>query len=83
MSAATHSLEAGDNFPVHKKRVGECHSPTLFFAKMISAFDRLTILGIIKKLVLVGEVAAPCSLQSAIARVMPAPRLLLFEACPM
>ncbi|MCL1845092.1 MAG: hypothetical protein FWF77_04225 [Defluviitaleaceae bacterium] len=30
MSAATHALEAGSNFPAHKKRVGECHSPTLF-----------------------------------------------------
>ncbi|MCL1845156.1 MAG: hypothetical protein FWF77_04565, partial [Defluviitaleaceae bacterium] len=30
MLAATHSLEAGNNFLTHKKRVGECHSPTLF-----------------------------------------------------
>ncbi|MCL1846163.1 MAG: hypothetical protein FWF77_09700 [Defluviitaleaceae bacterium] len=28
--AATRSLEAGSSFPAHKKRVGECHSPTLF-----------------------------------------------------
>ncbi|MCL1844480.1 MAG: hypothetical protein FWF77_01090 [Defluviitaleaceae bacterium] len=30
MSSAARSLEAGSNFPAHKKRVGECHSPTLF-----------------------------------------------------
>ncbi|MCL1844479.1 MAG: hypothetical protein FWF77_01085, partial [Defluviitaleaceae bacterium] len=30
VSRATHSLEAGSNFPTRKKRVGECHSPTLF-----------------------------------------------------
>ncbi|MCL1845685.1 MAG: hypothetical protein FWF77_07260 [Defluviitaleaceae bacterium] len=30
MSESAHSLEAGSNFPDHKKRVGECHSPTLF-----------------------------------------------------
>ncbi|MCL1845108.1 MAG: hypothetical protein FWF77_04310 [Defluviitaleaceae bacterium] len=31
VSAAARSLEAGGSFPVRKKRVGECHSPTLFY----------------------------------------------------
>ncbi|MCL1844716.1 MAG: hypothetical protein FWF77_02320 [Defluviitaleaceae bacterium] len=30
MSESARSLEAGCTFPAHKKRVGECHSPTLF-----------------------------------------------------
>ncbi|MCL1845020.1 MAG: hypothetical protein FWF77_03865, partial [Defluviitaleaceae bacterium] len=31
VSKSAHSLEAGSSFPAHKKRVGECHSPTLFY----------------------------------------------------
>ncbi|MCL1845835.1 MAG: hypothetical protein FWF77_08020 [Defluviitaleaceae bacterium] len=30
MPKSAHFLEAGCNFPTRKKRVGECHSPTLF-----------------------------------------------------
>ncbi|MCL1846310.1 MAG: hypothetical protein FWF77_10445 [Defluviitaleaceae bacterium] len=30
VSASARSLESGSHLPVHKKRVGECHSPTLF-----------------------------------------------------
>ncbi|MCL1844739.1 MAG: hypothetical protein FWF77_02435 [Defluviitaleaceae bacterium] len=30
VSESARSLEAGCTFPTHKKRVGECHSPTLF-----------------------------------------------------
>ncbi|MCL1845742.1 MAG: hypothetical protein FWF77_07545 [Defluviitaleaceae bacterium] len=30
MSESARSLEARCTFPAHKKRVGECHSPTFF-----------------------------------------------------
>ncbi|MCL1844667.1 MAG: hypothetical protein FWF77_02055, partial [Defluviitaleaceae bacterium] len=30
VSEATRALEVGGHFPAQKKRVGECHSPTLF-----------------------------------------------------
>ncbi|MCL1845457.1 MAG: hypothetical protein FWF77_06105 [Defluviitaleaceae bacterium] len=38
MSAAAHSLEAESNYLMYKKRVGECHSPTLFFLEAGSRF---------------------------------------------